>query len=310
MSRQSILQVAAAELGNIEHPASSNKTKYGAWYGLNGFAWCAMYVSWVYDQAGHPLGHIEDRRGFRSCQGGYRFWKANGRITRDPQPGDIVIYDWNGDGHCDHTGIFDSWVKPGNTFKAYEGNTAEGDDSNGGRVMLRLRNASSVKAFVSPLDLDGPAPQFDASLRRGDKGSRVTTLQKMLYDLKFDIVVDGDFGARTERALKHFQATHGLTADGIATAAIAGLLETAIRKKEAPDNKQTDGVYVKKGAAGAVVVALQKALNRKGTVAVAEDGVFGKDTVTALKAFQAKAGLTSDGVAGPQTFRALGIKNV
>lgn len=312
MSRQKIIDIAAAELGTVENPAGSNKTKYGAWYGLNGFAWCAMYVSWVYDHAGHPLGHIEDDKGYRSCQGGYQHWKSAGRLTNDPKPGDIVIYDWNGDGHADHTGIFNSWVTPGKTFTAYEGNTAVGDDSNGGIVMLRTRNAGSVKAFVNPLAIGGGNPvAFDPSLRRGERGSRVTTLQKMLYDLGYEIVVDGDFGGQTERAIKKFQQEHGLQADGISTPALAGLLQTAVQKKDAPDHKKTDGVYIKKGAMGAAVVAMQKALNKKmGSGTVAEDGVFGSDTVAALRKFQQDQGVTVDGVAGPQTFAALGLKNV
>jgi len=37
------------------------------------------------------------------------------------------------------------------------------------------------------------------------------------------------------------------------------------------------------------------------------DGVFGNETVKALKAFQQKKRLTVDGVAGPETFSALGL---
>lgn len=311
MSRQKILQIAAAELGNGEYPANSNKTKYGAWYGYDGHAWCAMFVSWVYAQAGYPLGHIEDDLGYRSCQGGYFFWRNLGRITRTPMPGDIIIYDWNGDGHCDHTGIFAQWVEEGVTFKAYEGNTAEGNDADGGQVMLRTRHAASVKAFVSPLNIDGETPRFDTSLRRGDKGSRVTTLQKMLYDLHYGIVVDGDFAAQTERALRQFQREHGLLEDGIATDAIVGLLDTAVRKREAPHNRHTNGVYIRKGAMGAVVIALQKALNKAlGQATVDEDGVFSAATADALRTFQSREQLTIDGVAGPQTFEALGVRNV
>ena len=40
------------------------------------------------------------------------------------------------------------------------------------------------------------------------------------------------------------------------------------------------------------------------------DGVFGYETFTALKIFQQQAGLDADGIAGPQTFFALGIKDV
>lgn len=47
-------------------------------------------------------------------------------------------------------------------------------------------------------------------LRLGSKGNDVKTLQKML-----GVDVDGIFGPMTERAVKEFQASHGLVSDGI-----------------------------------------------------------------------------------------------
>lgn len=140
MSRQSIISTAAAENGTAESPPNSNKTKYGQWYGLNGVKWCAIFVSWVYDHAGHHLEKIDTVNGYQSCQSGYNFWKRNNCIVKDPQPGDIVLYDWNGDSVCDHTGIFVEWTDADKTsLRAWEGNTEKGNDSDGGKVMLRER---------------------------------------------------------------------------------------------------------------------------------------------------------------------------
>ena len=140
MSRQKILDIAASQNGTKESPAGSNKTKYGKWYGLDGVKWCAIFVSWVYDQADHHLEAINTKNGYQTCESGFNFWKRKNRLVKDPQPGDIVLYDWTGDGHCDHTGIFVNWVDTAKTqFQAWEGNTAQGDDSDGGQVMLRTR---------------------------------------------------------------------------------------------------------------------------------------------------------------------------
>lgn len=49
------------------------------------------------------------------------------------------------------------------------------------------------------------------TLRKGDKGKKVEQLQRAL-----GIVVDGDFGPKTEKAVKLFQKKNGLVADGIA----------------------------------------------------------------------------------------------
>lgn len=52
-------------------------------------------------------------------------------------------------------------------------------------------------------------------LRRQSKNDAVATLQRALRQLGFPLAVDGDFGAATELAVMHFQASHGLAADGI-----------------------------------------------------------------------------------------------
>ncbi|HSN66462.1 MAG TPA: peptidoglycan-binding domain-containing protein, partial [Fusibacter sp.] len=52
------------------------------------------------------------------------------------------------------------------------------------------------------------------------------------------------------------------------------------------------------GSTGADVVLLQKYLTTAGH-AVTADGMFGNLTLNAVKAFQAKAGLTADGIFGP-----------
>lgn len=150
MFRQEIVRVAASQVGTKEDPPGSNKTKYGVWFGLNGYKWCAIFVSWIYHEAGCPLGHIDTDKGFSSCQSGYDHWKSTGELILAPQMGDIVLYDWNEDDHCDHTGIFYQWIEEGKTFQAYEGNTSIGSDSDGGVVMLRNRNRKYVKAFASP----------------------------------------------------------------------------------------------------------------------------------------------------------------
>lgn len=58
------------------------------------------------------------------------------------------------------------------------------------------------------------------------------------------------------------------------------------------------------GAAGAVVVALQEALNDHGAH-LSADGDFGPATLAALKSFQAAQHLTADGVCGPLTWAKL-----
>ena len=39
-----IVDIALSQIGYKE--GSGNNTKYGKWYGMNGAAWCHMFVSW------------------------------------------------------------------------------------------------------------------------------------------------------------------------------------------------------------------------------------------------------------------------
>jgi hypothetical protein len=144
---EEIIRIAEKEIGSGEKPLNSNKTKYGKWFGLDGVAWCGMFVSWCYAQAGFPLPNIGFTKGFAGCQTAFAYFKKNKMLTKKPVPGDIVLFDWNRDNRYDHTGIFVKWIDE-NTFESIEGNTAFGNDSNGGTVMRRSYRKKSLAVFV------------------------------------------------------------------------------------------------------------------------------------------------------------------
>ena len=66
---------------------------------------------------------------------------------------------------------------------------------------------------------------------------------------------------------------------------------------------------LKQGASGGEVKELQRRLKEWGYYKGAVDGVYGKQTVEAVKFFQRKNGLTADGIAGKSTFAALGMND-
>ena len=145
-----VIETALGEVGNKEVPANSNKTKYGAWFRLNGVAWCGIFCSWVYAKAGVRLPKIGFWRGFAGCQTAVAHFKKTGEITKEPQVGDLVFFDWNKDGRYDHVGIFKGWKnKATGIFITIEGNTSMNNQSNGGQVMQRTRN-TSVALFAHP----------------------------------------------------------------------------------------------------------------------------------------------------------------
>lgn len=63
----------------------------------------------------------------------------------------------------------------------------------------------------------------------------------------------------------------------------------------------------KYGSKGSEVTTIQTKLKRWGYYAGAIDGIYGGQTVKAVKLFQSKNGLTVDGVAGIKTLNAMGI---
>lgn len=63
------------------------------------------------------------------------------------------------------------------------------------------------------------------------------------------------------------------------------------------------------GSSGEEVRQIQSKLKSWGFYSGSIDGVYGSQTVEAVKAFQKKNGLTADGVAGEKTLSALGIQS-
>ena len=137
MDLSNVVKVARQEVGYIE--SKGNKTKYGEWFGLNGVSWCGIFVSWCYAMGGVPLPNIGFKRGFAGCQTAVEYFSAKKMIVKNPVAGDIVFYDWQGDGRYDHTGIYLKH-NDNETFSAIEGNTSTRNQSNGGSVMVRNRH--------------------------------------------------------------------------------------------------------------------------------------------------------------------------
>ena len=142
----------------------------------------------------------------------------------------------------------------------------------------------------------------DDSLRMGDSGSAVKDLQTKLKKLGYyDGTVDSTFGSGTYAAVKAFQKKYNLTADGVAGSETLKKLDSAY--KNADSNTSTDDDSLRKGATGTAVKTLQTNLKKLGFYTAYVDGSFGATTESAVKAFQKKYGLTSDGVAGSATLK-------
>lgn len=312
MARQDVLSKALSQDGTVESPPNSNKSPYGLWYepSLNGQKWCAMFVSWVFHHAGHPLGHIQTRNGIHHCQSAHNYYKEKGKLTTNPQPGDIVIYDWEGNGHADHIGIFIKWTNANQTaIEAWEGNTSDFSASDGGRVMKRIRSRNLIKSFINPgVYTDTAVVAVATTLSKGARGSQVTQIQKYLYDLGYVIEIDGWFGNETETRLKDYQTKNAMTATGSADAITIGALQEDANQMALAKSRFVSGSYLRRGNVGFMVTEVQRVLNSKdAALNLPVTGSFDIATLQAVKAFQTRNGLESDGIVGPKTFWKLGI---
>lgn len=159
---------------------------------------------------------------------------------------------------------------------------------------------------VSGGDLADPAFEGSYATRRGDRGFHVRRLQEVLVALGFAISVDGDFGPATEGAVTSFQSGAAVEADGL----FGSMSKHALAEAYAALAPQTPAVVstLRRGSRGDDVVVLQEGLSREGYNPGGADGIFGPRTEEAVIAFQSAESLVVDGIAGPQTLRALGLR--
>ena len=200
-------------------------------------------------------------------------------------------------------------------------------------TLQKLYSSSARKA-------SGAVGVIGVALKRGDENSNaVRLLQSKLKSYGFySGNVDGDFGQGTEDSVKAFQRANGLTADGKAGASTLNNLfaaavntpgsDTCVNRPTVnptqkptqkpaaiptPNNhyvyvtKRPNGSYftLEKGMMGEPVRELQRALRNAGYFNGTIDGIYGDDTVEAVKRYQQAKGLTVDGKAGAATLKKL-----
>ena len=146
-----------------------------------------------------------------------------------------------------------------------------------------------------------------SGLKLNSKGTEVRNLQQDLTTLGYYWAeITGNFGAKTETAVKRFQEENGLTADGVAgTKTLNAIAAAVARKGGTPASGGNAGTTLKLNSQGTKVSQLQTDLKQLGYYYAEITGNFGEKTEAAVKAFQKAKGLTADGVAGTKTLNAI-----
>ena len=164
--------------------------------------------------------------------------------------------------------------------------------------------ASTKPAAKTQSAPSGKSPWF----QRGSRGDGVKEVQRIVGAQP----VDGDFGPKTEAAVKAWQAEHDQHVDGIwgpgsdkhAKACDCKADEPAPAPAPAPAPQPSGRAYpgesIKLGSKNSEAV---KAVQAK--VGAIVDGQFGRQTKDKVRDWQTANGLHVDGIVGPKTWKAM-----
>lgn len=226
--------------------------------------------------------------------------KQQGRwhnYNETPHRGWISFYDWSG-GHKkrDHVGIVES-VNSDGSIIAIEGNTAVGNDSNGGEVMERNRSRTYITGYFEPAYTSALTADMVIAAARAELGAKESPANS--NNVRYNTWYYG-------------HAVSGATAYPWCCVFVVWVLLVGILTEHAPSqqNNTTQEVVkvtitlnqLQKGSNGAQVKAIQRMLYCLGYYKLSIDGDFGSLTDSAIRSYQKANGLTVDGVIGPKTW--------
>ena len=156
--------------------------RHGEYFGYSGVPYCDMLVTFCLREIGitnFDSAYVPGRIATARARG----WLV---LREKAQPGDLVCFDWDGDGVADHIGIVE--IKYSWSFQTIEGNTSgswRGSQSNGGGVYRRVRSFDTVIAVIRPPYTGASRPVVPAGT----------------------LAVDGWWGESTTRALQRINGT-------------------------------------------------------------------------------------------------------
>lgn len=161
-----LLTVAKGELGEMESPAGSNRTKYGAAYGWDGVPWCVIFLWWCFLKARLSYAFFGGAK-TASCGTLYQWYKAGGMVVsaEEARAGDILLTNFHGGKDPEHCGLVigagDGWIRTieGNTSSS--GSQDGGSQDNGGAVCEKVRVYRQVVAVLRPQYKDEPETDWE-----------------------------------------------------------------------------------------------------------------------------------------------------
>lgn len=171
MQRQLIIDFAKYQIGYTE--GRNNSNQYSQFFNANNRPWCGDFVSWCARQAGIPenvipsSAYVPDFVTFYTSRS--RF-KRRGTYT--PQMGDLIVFDFNGNGSGDHIGLVESIQ--GSYVYTIEGNTSKaGENANGDGVWRKGRSLSysGILGYCLPAYIEEEEVEIkEIKIKHSEKG--------------------------------------------------------------------------------------------------------------------------------------------
>lgn len=225
----SVLAIARGELGKTDG------TKYGRWYAnrvgnsyfaKRGVAWCAMFVSWCFAQAGAKCAGLPAA----SCTYGiYAGAKGKGVIVsaKNAKPGDVVLFNFDGNASdSEHVGIVE--LNKGTYLQTIEGNTGYSSQANGGQVMRKTRAYKYVFAVIRPYYDKAPAPTpvIEKLAVDGIAGPKTIKRWQQVMGSRY---VDGVISGQYKPNQKYFPAITSVTFEDTGESELVRLCQKAMK---------------------------------------------------------------------------------
>lgn len=223
-----IMERAASYIGVTEKPFGSNNVifnthYYGGAVSGSSYPWCCAVVWDIFRMCGLSRLFYDGQK-TAYCPAVYSWARQKGLIVpkETARYGDIALFDWGWDGVADHIGFVEAYN--GVTYTTIEGNTSEGNNSNGGQVMRRTRYAGQIQAVIRPkyINQGGEKYMFEMKpVKKGEKGNHVLLVQEILRARGIDgkdgrpLKLDKHCDTNTVFAIKQYQKAREKVDPGI-----------------------------------------------------------------------------------------------
>lgn len=221
--------------------------------------------------------------------------------------GSTVIYCWKDgtSGACSFNQLGQTMLNLGCVNAvAFDGGGSTQLICSGGSVSTSRAIYNFLWFKEDAMQSDCPFKEPAASIKHGSTGTGAKWVQWHLNILGYDLTVDGEFGSKSDAALRRFQTDYYLDVDGICGAQTRKKLKEIFIKKKLEVNEECPyeepNILLRRNSRGEFVRWLQWHLNKAGAD-LEIDGIFGPLTEGALINFQKEVRIMPDAICGPQT---------